>query len=147
MLALPAGEAAAGAFATWFCAPNETSRTAVTTTAASVALFIPSLLVAPPEQKQKVYNLYIMRRTQIYLTQEQGRLLAGQSKATGHTISQLIRAAIDSAYSRRRRMSCADRVRLARRTAGAWSDFPESGADYVERIRGARRLARLRGAG
>ena len=93
-----------------------------------------------------VYSLYIMRRTQIYLTEEQGRLLEGRSRATGHTISQLIRVAIDSAYSRSRQMSCAERVRLARRTAGAWSDFPETGADYVERIRGARRLARLQGA-
>ena len=93
-----------------------------------------------------MYNLYTMRRTQIYLTEEQGRLLEGRSRASGHTISQLIRAAIDSAYSRRRQMSRADRVRLARRTAGAWRDFPETGADYVERIRGAGRLARLHGA-
>ena len=93
-----------------------------------------------------MYNLYIMRRTQIYLTEEQGRVLEGRRRATGHTISQLIRAAIDSAYSRSRQMSRADRVRLARRTAGAWRDFPEAGADYVERIRGARRLARLHGA-
>ena len=93
-----------------------------------------------------MYNLYIMRRTQIYLTDEQGRLLKGRSKATGHTISQLIRAAIDSAYARGRQMSRADRVRLARRTAGAWRNFPETGAAYVERIRGGRRLARLHGA-
>ena len=87
-----------------------------------------------------------MRRTQIYLTEEQGRLLEGRSRTTGHTISQLIRAAIDRAYARGRQMSRAEKVRLARRTAGAWSDFPETGAAYVERIRGARRLARLRGA-
>ena len=43
-------------------------------------------------------------------------------------------------------MSRADRVRLARMTAGAWRDFPETGADYVERIRGARRLEKLHGA-
>ena len=87
-----------------------------------------------------------MRRTQIYLTEEQGRVLKGRSRATGHTISQLIRDAIDSVYSLSRQMGRADRVRLARRTAGAWRDFPETGADYVERIRGARRLARLQGA-
>ena len=93
-----------------------------------------------------MYNLYIMRRTQIYLTDQQGRLLEGRSRATGHTISQLIRAAIESAYAGRRPMNRAERVRLARRTAGAWTDFPETGADYVERIRGGRRLARLHGA-
>ena len=90
-----------------------------------------------------MYNLYIMRRTQIYLSEEQGRLLEGRRRATGHTISQLIRAAIDTAYARGRQMNRAERVRLARRTAGTWSDFPETGAEYVERIRGRRRLARL----
>ena len=93
-----------------------------------------------------VYSVYIMRRTQIYLTEEQGRVLEGRSRATGHTISELIRVAIDTTYARGRQMSRADRVRLARRTAGAWKDFPETGADYVERLRGTRRLARLHGA-
>ena len=96
---------------------------------------------------QEVYNLYIMKRTQIYLTEEQGRLLEGRSRATGQTVSQLIRAAIDAAYRRSRGMSQTERVRLARRTAGTWKDFPESGAAYVDRIRGARRLARLHTAG
>lgn len=90
-----------------------------------------------------VYNSYIMRRTQIYLTDEQGRVLEGRSRATGRTISQLIRDAIDAMYARGREMSRADRVRLARRTAGAWTEFAENGAEYVERIRGARRLTRL----
>lgn len=92
-----------------------------------------------------MYTSYIMRRTQIYLTEEQGRLLQGRSRATGHTISELIRAAIDAAYARSRQLSRADCVRLARRTAGGWRDFPETGAEYVDRIRGSRRLARLHG--
>ncbi len=92
-----------------------------------------------------MYVSYIVRRTQIYLTEEQGRLLESRSKATGSTISQLIRAAIDSVYSRRRAMSRAERVRLARATAGSWKAFPETGEEYVERIRGSRRLAGLHG--
>lgn len=84
-----------------------------------------------------------MRRTQIYLTEEQGHLLKRRASATGRTVSDLIRAAIDSVYRRRRGMSTAQKVRLARRTAGTWRDFPESGAEYVERVRGSRRLARL----
>lgn len=92
-----------------------------------------------------VYNLYIMRRTQIYLTEEQRRLLEGRSRATGRTISRLIRDAIDGAYARSGQMSRAERVRIARRTAGAWTEFAETGAEYIERIRGARRLARLHG--
>lgn len=92
-----------------------------------------------------MYIRYIMRRTQIYLTEEQGQLLESRSKTSGRTISELIRAAIDAVYSPRRAMSRADKVRIARRTAGAWKDFPESGAEYVERIRGSRRLAGLHG--
>lgn len=93
-----------------------------------------------------MYVSYIMRRTQIYLTDEQGRLLASRSRATGTTVSQLIRTAVDSAYSRRRSKSRSERVRLARATAGSWKAFPETGEEFVERIRGSRRLARLHGA-
>jgi hypothetical protein len=71
--------------------------------------------------------------------------LCGRSRATGRTISRLIRDAIDAAYTRSGQMSRAERARIARRTAGAWTEFAETGAEYVERIRGARRLARLHG--
>jgi hypothetical protein len=84
-----------------------------------------------------------MRRTQIYLTEQQGRLLERRSKATGHTLSELIRAAIDQVYGRSEALSREQRLRVAERTAGAWKDFPETGAQYVERLRGSRRLARL----
>jgi myosin heavy subunit len=92
-----------------------------------------------------MYTSYIMRRTQIYLTEEQGRLLESRSRATGTTVSQLIRTAVDSVYARRRAMSKAQRVRLARSAAGSWKTFAETGEEYVERIRGSRRLARLHG--
>ena len=85
-----------------------------------------------------MYDEYIMRRTQIYLTEKQGRLLKDWSQATGRTVSELIRAAIDDVYAPRRRLGTADRIRLARSTAGAWKEFPETGAQYVERIRGMR---------
>ena len=92
-----------------------------------------------------MYTPYIMRRTQIYLTEEQGRVLVSRSQATGRTVSELIRAAIDDMYAGGRRMSRDERVRIARQTAGAWAASDERGADYVERIRGSRRLARLHG--
>lgn len=92
-----------------------------------------------------MYVVYIMRRTQIYLTDEQGRLLESRSRATGSSVSGLIRAAIDGTYSGRRAMSRAQRARVARSAAGSWKGYPETGAEYVERIRGARRLARLHG--
>jgi hypothetical protein len=90
-----------------------------------------------------MYNVYIVRRTQIYLTDEQGRMLAARSRATGTTVSELIRAAIDAEYVRSRGMTRADKIRVARRTAGAWAHLRETGAEYVERLRGSRRLARL----
>ena len=90
-----------------------------------------------------MYILHIMRRTQIYLTAEQGRVLESRSRSTGRTISQLIRDAVDAAYSSGRQQTRAEQVRIARRAAGAWTEFEGTGAEYVERIRGARRLARL----
>ena len=92
-----------------------------------------------------MYTSYIMRRTQIYLTTQQGRFLEARSRATGRTISELIRAAIDATYGAGRQMTRANRVHIARRTAGAWHDFPESGAEYVEGRRTGRRLARSHG--
>ena len=92
-----------------------------------------------------MYATYIMRRTQIYLTDEQGRLLESRSKATGSTVSELIRTAVDTVYARRRTMSRAQRVRLARSAAGSWKGSAETGEAYVERIRGSGRLARLHG--
>ena len=92
-----------------------------------------------------VYTIYIVRRTQVYLTEEHGRLLRSRRRATGQTISQLIRDAIDAAYAPGRRKSPDERVRIARQTAGAWTERPENGAEYVERIRGGSRLARLHG--
>lgn len=92
-----------------------------------------------------MYDTYIMRRTQIYLSEEQGRYLTRRSKATGRPVSQLIRAAIDGTYLKRRRLDRAERLRIVRATAGAWRDVPESGAEYVDRIRGSGRLARLHG--
>jgi post-segregation antitoxin (ccd killing protein) len=82
-----------------------------------------------------------MRRTQIYLSDEQGRLLAQRSKATGVTVSQLIREAISKTYEGSSARRLEDRLAVARRAAGAWVDFPESGAEYVRRTRSGRRLA------
>ena len=71
--------------------------------------------------------------------------MKNRSRATGCTVSELIRAAIDRVYAARRELTIADRVRLARRTAGAWKGSSETGAEYVERIRGSRRLSQTVG--
>lgn len=90
-----------------------------------------------------MYDPYIMQRTQIYLTEEQGRILRNRSHATGRTVSELIREAIDKVLAPGRGPSTAEKVLVARRTAGAWKSFPETGAEYVKRIRSSKRLARL----
>lgn len=92
-----------------------------------------------------MYDVYIMRRTQIYLRDDQGSLLERHARATGRTMSELIRAAIDATYTGGRQMGRSERARVARRTAGAWTDFPETGAQYVERIRSGKRLVRNEG--
>ena len=93
-----------------------------------------------------MYIAYIMRRTQIYLSEDQGRYLARRSKATGATISELIRDAIDRAYlDRQRRPSVEERLAIVRSSAGSWKGRKETGKEYVDRIRGRGRLARLHG--
>jgi len=46
--------------------------------------------------------IYIMKRTQIYLEEEQDRRLQERARATGQTKSALIRDAIDRLLSRER---------------------------------------------
>ena len=92
-----------------------------------------------------MYTTYIMRRTQIYLSEEQGRLLERRSKATGDSVSQLIRSAIDEAYRRPSAASRTDRLQIARRTAGSWRDYSETGSEYTQRLRSGARLTRRRG--
>jgi len=93
-----------------------------------------------------MYDVYIMRRTQIYLTEKQGRLLERRARASGQTVSALIRQAVDQTYAVRRPVSREERIAIARRCAGAWKGFPETGREFVERIRGRRRLSGLHGS-
>lgn len=85
--------------------------------------------------------VYIMERTQIYLSREQAAALDREAKRTGTTRSHLIREAIEARYGPDRD---ADAVRAAlRATAGLWSDRSETGKAYVERLRTGRRLREL----
>ena len=86
---------------------------------------------------------YIVKRTQIYLTEAEDAALEALSKSSGRTKSQLIREAIERAY-----MGASDheaRLAALRSAAGAWRGEREAGAAYVERLRGGR-LARLHGS-
>lgn len=85
--------------------------------------------------------MYIMERTQIYLSREQAAALDREAKRSGTTRSHLIREAIDRTY-----LAAPDRGRMRealRRSAGAWTGRTETGEEYVERIRGTGRMDRL----
>jgi Ribbon-helix-helix protein, copG family len=83
-----------------------------------------------------------LKRTQVYLTKDELDALDRQQRETGTTQSELIRRAVDREYLGHLRASKAERLRVIRAAAGAWKDRAETGADYVERLRGGR-LARL----
>jgi len=89
--------------------------------------------------------MYIVKdreRTQIYLTRAERASLERIQRQSGTTQSELIRRAIDEVYLGRHRLTQADRLRIARKSAGAWADRKETGAAYVERLRSGR-LSRL----
>ena len=72
-------------------------------------------------------------RTQITLTEEQYERLLVESRRTGLSIAELVRRAVDRRYGTRHQ----EMVHKALLDGfGAWSDREESGAEYVERIRG-----------
>jgi metal-responsive CopG/Arc/MetJ family transcriptional regulator len=86
--------------------------------------------------------MYIVERTQIYLTKRETAALDQAVRETGRTRSDLIREAIEQTYLS---ASDSDSVREALdATAGLWSDRKESGETYVERMRPGNLAARLK---
>ncbi len=83
-----------------------------------------------------------MQRTQIYLSDEDVELLDRAAARTGASRSELIRRAIRRQYGR---MDVEDKIQLLKSTAGTWEDFPYTGEEYVDAIRGdlSDRLRRL----
>ncbi len=83
-----------------------------------------------------MYDLYIMRRTQIYLDEVQGERLARVADRSGMTMSAVIREAIESFLDR----DDSEEARLGRfraavlAAAGSAPGLP-TGADYVDEIR------------
>lgn len=73
-----------------------------------------------------------MHRTQIMLTEAQHARLRAESGRTGASIAALIRRAVSARYEAR---PTADRLARLDEAFGAWADHPETGADYVERMR------------
>lgn len=83
-----------------------------------------------------MYDCYIMRRTQIYIDESQGELLAAAARREGVTMSALIRRAIDAYLAEN--SSETERLKRFREaveaTAGIAPYLP-SGADYVDEVR------------
>ena len=75
----------------------------------------------------------VVQRTQIYLDVVEQRLLDEAAKRTGASRSELIRRAIRTQYQQSAPVS---RLAALRASAGAWSDRPGTGADYVDARRG-----------
>ena len=83
-----------------------------------------------------MYAPYIVRRTQIYLDEEQDRRLAERARATGRTKSDLLREALDRLLA----SPLSDDEELARFRAAASAAFGvapylEDGATYVRKLR------------
>jgi predicted transcriptional regulator len=83
--------------------------------------------------------MYIMNRTQIYLSDAEAKALEREARKSGRTKSRLIRDAIDRVYLGGRGAS--ELVRGLEVSAGAWTRR-EDGAAYVEGIRTGR-LSRI----
>lgn len=85
-----------------------------------------------------MYALYIMKRTQIYLDEEQATQLDARAASGGTTRSELIRRAVD-AYLRRPAEGDEWRARwktAVEATAGIAPDLPR-GQEYVNALRKA----------
>ena len=83
-----------------------------------------------------MYTYIMMRRTQIYLTENLTEALDRRAKATGLTRSQLIRDALNQTYLDH---ADGDRQRAALlATSGAWCDMRVDGEAWVDRVRHGR---------
>jgi predicted transcriptional regulator len=83
-----------------------------------------------------MYGAYIMRRTQIYLDEEQDRRLAERARASGRTKSDLLREALDrfldTPPSEEEELA---RFRAAAEAAFGIAPYLEDGVTYVRRLR------------
>jgi hypothetical protein len=85
-----------------------------------------------------------MRRTQLYLDEECGRMLAAESRRRRTTISALVREAVDRAYGSG---SAKNRAAIIDRLAGIWRNRTDLGKADVRKLRESRRPDRWRGSG
>lgn len=85
-----------------------------------------------------MYPTYIVRRTQIYIGDNQDRLLDERAESLGTTKSAIIRDAIDAFLQPdASRDASVDRFRTAVRGAAGIAEYLPSGNEYVEELRAA----------
>lgn len=86
-----------------------------------------------------MYAAYIMRRTQIYLGEDQAARLRSVARARRRTVSEIIREAIDEKLSRPAEIDSLEQA--LRAATGVWSGRSDLGSteDYVRRLRADRR--------
>lgn len=92
-----------------------------------------------------MYDVYIMRRTQIYLDDRQRRKLDQVAKRTRRTVSELIREAIDARYATTPRADFLAALRAG--GFGVWKKRSDLGPtdSYLRRVRRGKRIDRLAG--
>lgn len=100
---------------------------------------------AEGDRAARLMYIYIVTRTQIYLTEEIEETLKRISRQSGRSKSQLIRDAVARVYLAGRERE--DVLNALRSSAGAWRGRA-SGKEYAERLRRGRLggLHRERGA-
>ena len=86
-----------------------------------------------------MYDIYIMRRTQIYLEEEQHERLTERAYQTGQSMSELIRHAIDRDLDGDEEELKLRRFREAVRAVAGCAPDLEDGATYVAKLRSADR--------
>ncbi len=85
----------------------------------------------------------VVGRTQVYLGENELELLERASRNTGASRSELIRRAVRATFGAQGKD---ERLRALEVSAGAWSSRKQTGAEYVDSLRGGdvnERLARL----
>ena len=84
-----------------------------------------------------VYICITVKRTQIYLSDDEAGTLRRKARESGRTVSDLIREAIDRAY----RSDPGALLAVLEATAGAWSGRDFEGSSYVDSVRPGRLAA------
>jgi len=88
-----------------------------------------------------MYNIHHMRRTQLYLGEDDYARLTAIGKSTGKTLSELVREAVRRSYEQG--ISSEQRLALLRSAFGIWKKRRMSDESYVRQLRKGKRIRNL----